>query len=113
MPGENLNVTLKFLEWQQLYEEEKPFQIFINIPKDAEDQRDTNLVFEDAEVHIEDVRTSERNFSLDETGFQFEKHVTSVKDFTNRKTVDEIYLPELEKLLRSKVDGIDRVFFFD
>ncbi|PVH88849.1 methyltransferase CmcJ [Cadophora sp. DSE1049] len=107
-------VSLKFLDWQPLYEEEKPFQIFINIPPDAADQRSTNLVFEDVNVEIQDVRGALNNaLDLDSSGFQFEKHHTAVTDFTNREVVDSLYLPEIEALIREKVSGVDRVFFFD
>jgi hypothetical protein len=53
---------LKFLSWQQLYETEKPFQIFINIPTHVKDQRTTNLVYEDVEVQIEDVQSIQNAF---------------------------------------------------
>ena len=53
---EALTITLKFLLWQPLYATEKPFQIFINIPPDAPDVRDTNLVFENVDLPVQDVR---------------------------------------------------------
>lgn len=102
-----------FLQWQDLYEIERPFQIFIDIPKDAKDQRDTNLVFEKVSCKIEDVRDGVHNLSLDGNGFIYRRHATNVTDFTNRMTVDRNYLPEIEKFLKDELDGVDRVFFFD
>lgn len=102
-----------FLQWQKLYEIEKPFQIFINTPEDAQDQRDTNLVFEKQLCTIQDIRGVAYNPSLDENGFTYRRHLTKTTDFTNRRNVDEKYLPEVENLLKSEVDGVDRVFFFD
>ena len=113
MPTQDLPITLRFLKWQKLYEVEKPFQIFINIPEDAEDRRDTNLMFESISLKIHDVREQSRDFSLDDNGFMYRQHTTEVNNFTDRKTVDENYLPEMEGLLRKEVDGVDRVFFFD
>ncbi|MCJ1393440.1 hypothetical protein MMC18_006315 [Xylographa bjoerkii] len=108
-----VNVTLKFLKWQDLYESEKPFQIFINIPKDADDLRDTNLVFENVSLPIRDIRNYPHQISLDGNGFIYLKHVTNVTMFSNREVVEREYLPEIEALLKSKLDDVDRVFCFD
>jgi hypothetical protein len=113
MEAQDVQVTLKFLQWQPLYETEKPFQIFIDIPDDAEDKRNTNLVFEDVPLKVQDVRALGEIRSIDEKGFIYRKHKSSVSNFSNRKSVDETYLPEIEVLLRSQLDEVDRVFFFD
>ncbi|MCJ1405772.1 hypothetical protein MMC11_009002, partial [Xylographa trunciseda] len=108
-----VHVPLKFLKWQDLYETEKPFQIFINIPKDAADPRDTNLVFENVNVPVHDIRTCPRPFSLDGNGFVYLKHTTNVTTFSNREVVERDYLPEIESLLKATLDEVDRIFFFD
>ena len=54
---QSLTITLKFLLWQPLYATEKPFQIFINIPPNATDARDTNLVFENVALPVQDIRS--------------------------------------------------------
>lgn len=113
MGAHDLQIDLMFLQWQRLYEIEKPFQIFINIPKDAQDQRDTNLVFGKVPCMIQDIRNAAYEPSLDETGFIYRRHTTNTIDFTNRTIVDQDYLPEIEKLLRCELDDVDRVFFFD
>ena len=113
MEAQDVHVTLKFLQWQSLYETEKPFQIFIDIPDDAEDKRNTNLVFEDVPLTVHDVRAIGEIRSIDDKGFIYRKHTSSVTNFSNRKLVDETYLPEIEALLRSQLDEVDRVFFFD
>ena len=114
MATSDMTVTLKFLDWQELYAEEKPFQIFIDIPKDALDQRSSNLVFKNVQVRLKDVRTiSDPIFSLDANGFVFRKHKTQVSNFADRETVEKTYLPEVESILREEMEGVDRVFFFD
>ena len=110
---QHLTFTLQFLEWQGLYEIEKPFQIFINVPKDAEDPRDTNLVFKSVDVKVHDVRGHLDKYTLDDHGFMYRQHSTVVSDFANRNDVVNSYLPEVEALLRRELDGVDRVFFFD
>lgn len=119
-PGRSSNMTsqdiitnLNFLQWQELYEEEKPFQIFIDIPEEAEDQRSTNLVFEKVRLKIHDVRSHWQNYSLDTNGFMYRQHTTKVTDFSNRQTIAEKYLPEMEALLQQEVEGADYIFTFD
>lgn len=112
-PDQKQMVTLKFLDWQELYETEKPFQIFINIPDEAEDKRTSNLVFEDVETAVHDVRGREKDFDLDKNGFRFLRHSSSLDDFHNKELIEKIYLPEVEALLRKEVEGVDKVFFFD
>ncbi|KAL8834254.1 MAG: hypothetical protein Q9170_003841 [Blastenia crenularia] len=113
MASDGLQITLSFLQWQKLYESEKPFQIFTNVPEDAEDQRDTNLVFEQLCLVVHDVRRLPAKFSLDANGFVYRQHVTKTTDFASRKTVEQSYLPEIEELLKREVEGADRIFFFD
>lgn len=112
-PSQDITATLKFITWQPLYETEKPFQIFMNIPPDVADQRTTNLVFEDHQVHIRDVRNTTQPASIDERGFIYRRHETSVTDFTSRDVVEKTYLPEVEQLLKDELEGVDKVFFFD
>lgn len=109
----NVQASLSFLHWQDLYEREKPFQIFIDIPEDAEDQRDSNLVFKQERLTIFDIRELATNFSLDDTGFIYRRHEMRHVDFSSRKAVDQSYLPEVEQLLRKELEGVDRVFIFD
>ena len=106
-------VSLSFLHWQELYEREKPFQIFTNIPEDAEDQRDSNLVFKRETVLIRDIRGLSEMFSLDTNGFIYRRHTLKNIDSYDRKSIEQNYLPKIEKLLRQAVEGIDQVFFFD
>src|ERR1700754_4130329 len=82
---DNVQASLKFLQWQSLYEVEKPFQIFINIPDHVKDRRTTNLVFEDCQVMIKDVRGHSHDFTLDYHGFMYRIHETSMKNVTDRK----------------------------
>ena len=113
MSTSELDVTLKFLDFQELYTKEKPFQIFIDIPKDAVDQRSSNLVFKDVQVPLKDVRTMPDHFSLDGNGFIYRKHKTNISNLADRETVEMTYLPEVESILREEMEGVDRVFFFD
>lgn len=113
MTSQNITTSLNFLRWQKLYEEEKPFQIFINLPEDAEDQRTTNLVFEKVSLQVHDVRGQARDFSLDMNGFMYRQHTIQKTNFLDQQSIEETYLPDIQTLLQQEVEGADRIFFFD
>ena len=50
MPDDTTNIS--YLQWRSLYETEKPFLCFSDIPEDAEDKRDNKLFFEDRPTTI-------------------------------------------------------------
>jgi hypothetical protein len=108
-----ITAELKYLQWQELYEKERPFQLFIDLPPDAKDCRVSNLVFERHDVEIADIRDSQDQFSIDTHGFMVRTHKTGVAEFTNRRLIKEAYLSEVEEMLRSTLDGVDRCFVFN
>lgn len=116
MNMETVPVTFRYLVWDDLFYEEKPFEILTDIPKDAPDQRKTNLTFtEGREELVVNCRGIENNFSLDTHGFSFHKHKSALTpdDFHNRQEVESTYLPECEELLRKLVQNVDQVFFYN
>lgn len=113
MAKDTVTTTIQYLEWQDIYEREKPFLLLFDLPDNAKDRRTSNLVFKAKTLTLHDIRASETPLTLDENGFMVKQSTTQVTDFANRKYVDENYLPEAEKLLREQVEGVDRVYFFD
>ena len=63
-------------------------------------------------VRIEDGRASPRKFSLDENGFVFVPHPTTVRDFFDADELRRVYYPEVAALVR-KISGARRVHVFD
>lgn len=106
---------LRYLKRRKLYKTEKPFQIFFDIPEDEADQRPDNLEFEEIQHLIRDIRPQMASYSLDEHGFMVKNHITNmtVESFSDRRAVEEVYLPEMERLLHEVDNSIDRVYFFD
>jgi hypothetical protein len=64
------------------------------------------------DVPIEDARGRESEFTLDRNGFAFVKAPTAVADFYDPEEVKRIYYPEVERLLRDRLDA-SGVFIFD
>ncbi|PSS22369.1 hypothetical protein M430DRAFT_137540 [Amorphotheca resinae ATCC 22711] len=106
--------TLQFIQWSDLYTTEKPFQIFIDLPPSAGDARRTNVVFEQREVILQDMRGSESSFSLDRHGF-IARHHARIPGLESPTTsfIETVYLPAVIELLKREVEGADRVVIFD
>lgn len=105
--------TFRFIQWQDLYNEEKPFQVLTQIPPEAQNQRDTNLVFKDEQVEIKDVRSLTVPPTLDTYGFMYRKYPLLFTNFASRQAVEQFYFPEVERLIRQEVDDVGQVFIFD
>jgi hypothetical protein len=109
------DAVLTYLDWQELYTVEKPFQLFSAIadPK-LLGHRTTNLIFKDGDVErIHDVRGVEFQFNLDTHGFAFCSNHLHTYDFDDSQWIEKTYLEEMEKVLRREVSYVDQVYFFD
>ena len=63
--------------------------------------------------YIRDVRGEESLHSLDDHDFAFRAYPTSLRDFSVRGNIENIYLSEMEDPLKREVEGVDEVYFFD
>ena len=109
------NATLQYLKWQELYETEKPYQLFSTVAKQELPVRGaTNLEWTKGDVEIiHDVRGRVSQFTLDTNGFAFLKVPTNFRDFESSEQIEKIYLPEVEDILWREVEGVDQIYFFD
>lgn len=105
-----------FLEWQDVYEKEKPFVVYFDVSEFAPDARRHNLSFHlgDCQV-VHDVRNHEDDFSLDSTGFKYCKWPSQIPPscFFDRTIVEKEYFRECEAILRAEIDNVDQICFFD
>jgi hypothetical protein len=112
-----MTAKVEYLKRLPLYEREKPFRVYYEIPKSSPDQRRTNLEFEEKEVPIQDLRKcgSLDSYSLDKHGFAIRNFEPSLpaQSYTDRSTVEEQFLPEVEKVIRSEIPDITAIYFFD
>ncbi|KAF7676171.1 hypothetical protein GT037_005676 [Alternaria burnsii] len=103
-----------YLQWQPLYETEKPFQVFSNISCSALEQRSTNLHFIDGEPQtIHDIRGRESEFGLDRNGFMIRKDEMREADLTTEEGFRRDYLPHIENMMKEHVADIDHMVCFD
>lgn len=64
------------------------------------------------EMAVHNVRSEIGGYSLDREGFVLRQSETAVQDFYNETEVENVYNPEVEKLVR-ETTGADRVLVFD
>lgn len=105
--------SIKFIEWQDLYDKEKPFETFMRPPKDAIDQRTTNVVFHEKTIRFHDGRQIEGQFGLDTHAFQLYQYPTSFDQFWSQEAVEKAYLPEIEDVIKSVTEGVGEIKVFD
>lgn len=95
-----------------IYQREKPYQILSHLPN-LGNTAPSNLEFEALEEDVEDIRLTDRRFTLDDNGFCHAIAPTLFTDWDSRPKVEEHYLPEVKSLLKQLVEGADEVEVFD
>jgi hypothetical protein len=51
-------------------------------------------------VNVQDLRSIRDDFTLDNAGFQIVDHVSKEKDFIDEETVERVYYPECQELIK-------------
>jgi hypothetical protein len=101
---------LFYLKWQDLFISEKPYEVFMDVPGGLPT---SNFEVQPApEQNIYNLRGYESEFNLDTHAFSVRSSPLGVAKF-DKKTVEQEYLPEVEKLLRREVDDATQNLFFD
>lgn len=99
-----------YFKWSDLYLTEKPYVMFVDAP---EGFPTTNYESEQGPREIvKNIRGYEGKFSLDSHGFAIRNHVLNMSA-TDEDTVQKIYLPSFEKLLKDEVGRDCTVLWFD
>ncbi|KAL2827757.1 hypothetical protein BDW59DRAFT_54564 [Aspergillus cavernicola] len=121
----DVETRLTYLQWQPSYTHIRPYRIgqFAGRRRpNKQREKTTNLVFcvADHAETIRDIRgllTEDLPFNLDTNGFAYIKcprpALTKAYDYSDPKKIENIFLPECEAILKSKVEGADEVMIFD
>ena len=106
------HAKLSYLQWQDKYLVEKPYQVFVPMPIGVPEENASNLVFGlgDEEV-IRDIRGSSTNFSLDEHGFTICSMEMSPHSFSEMEIKND-YIPKTCELVKESLNA-DLVVPFD
>lgn len=104
---------LRYLDWQERYKHEKPFQVFAEVPEGST-ERLTNLVFvQSPPISIRDLRGNEEHFSLDQNGFMIRRYEMPNVQMTTQQQMKENVIPCFDALVKREVKGADFVYCFD
>ncbi|KAJ5903253.1 7 alpha-cephem-methoxylase [Penicillium tannophilum] len=102
---------LRYFQWNPVFEKTKPYELLLdNIP---EDFPVTNFETspEEAEV-IHDIRGMEKSFTLENHGFCIAEQRLDISVF-DQDTIEDIYLQQVEELLKGMMPDIHELFTFD
>lgn len=69
--------------------------------------------YADREGAVQNIRGRENEFGVDVSGFQVYESPAKQKAFTDDAEVREQYYPEVEALLKEKLQGVKKVVIFD
>ena len=104
---------LNFLQWQELYERQKPYEI-ITKSTQGPDGRWTNLVFgTNEEQTIRDGRGVEDHFSLDRHDFTYRSMNPAFSGFESKKRMLQEHLPWVASTIKQEAGDAECAFVFD
>lgn len=96
MTPKNEHHHLKYLEWSDIFNTEKPYTIVSNMPW-LPNSKKNNLTFtQGPEELISDIRGRENEFTLDQNGFAFVSPSFSDFDVSSHVAVETSFYPEAE-----------------
>ena len=106
------SIKLSYLQWQDKYLVEKPYQVFVPLPVGMPEESGTNLAFDlgDEEV-IRDIRSSSIKFTLSEHGFTTCWMEMSPHLFSETEIIND-YIPATCELVKAAVNA-ETVIPFD
>ncbi|OQO01050.1 hypothetical protein B0A48_13293 [Cryoendolithus antarcticus] len=107
---QDIEVTLRYLAKDPLYDHIKPLQVTPNFATTAH-LSNVQLTSGPPEI-LHDV-LDHFHFSLDTHGFRYVHAPTDFSAWTSQSDLTSSYLSELDHVLRENVDGCDEILFYD
>lgn len=105
--GSKAEVT--FLRKDPLYEREKPYLVLLPLGSVVDPSTPLhNLVFDEKEISVLDIRDCKDSYRLEECGFEYRAHVTNVKGILGQEpTLADVamYKAETEAFLEAMFDA--------
>ena len=112
--AKDAKTALLYLQWDEKFLTEKPYQVFVPLPDGIPEECQSNLHFALGEVEVvTDIRGREGDFTLDKNGFAVCQQNSKLENFTDAKEIERIYLPEVVELLKENVKDAEKIVIFD
>jgi hypothetical protein len=113
-PSRQQQAKLVYFQWQDIYDKEKPFQVFANVPAESKERLKNLVIAHAPAVDILDLGGNENNFILDNNGFKvFRHHMPENFELKSREYINSEVGPYLKSLVRKQVKDADLVKCFD
>ncbi|RFU30825.1 hypothetical protein B7463_g5470, partial [Scytalidium lignicola] len=107
----DVTASFTYVKDLPLYNTEKPYIILTHL---NENHSRSNLEWETAAPEvIRNIRGQEGSFKLDDYGFAYCQAPTQFSDWDSNEKVEAEYLPEVMRILKENVEGVDHVEIFD
>lgn len=104
--------SIQYLKKENIYDEERPFQLFLDEPSVTEKGRNNNLEWETHEVCIESFRNNLEYFDIDNHGFTT-RQLQGFSTLRDSEKIEIGYLRAVEFLLLREIKQAKTVFIFD
>lgn len=98
----SVTATISFLANDPIYKEEKPFRFKYQPPAGV---KETNVVLEDCEVLVRDIREHGADVRIEEQGFALYPFKTAMayEDFEHYERIESVYLKEVAEFLKKEL----------
>ncbi|KAH8730560.1 hypothetical protein GQ44DRAFT_606908 [Phaeosphaeriaceae sp. PMI808] len=106
-PADKSHVVTQFNYWDDPGDGSRPTPIFIGKGRITNERPHCAYDFV-----VTDISGDEDRYSLDRNGFQYCRHESREKDFTDDHVIQSIYYPECEKLLK-EITGASLIHIFN
>lgn len=99
-----------YFQWSDKFNSEKPYYLYMDAPKGFPTSNFSTVPGPAETVH--DLNQRNEEFNLDDQGFMVVRQSLCVKNF-DQESVEKVYLPSLEKVLRGVVGQDAEIVWFD
>jgi hypothetical protein len=111
---QNVAIRLNYMKWNDTLKGEKPYQLVSeDLPSLYGIPRQNFEFGSGPEEQISDIRNTQSIFNVDDHGFAILHHSFPEINFGDVASVEQVYQPEVERLLKEKIGGVDELYFFN
>ncbi|KAF2829308.1 methyltransferase CmcJ [Ophiobolus disseminans] len=110
--AKTVRASTHFIKWSDLYESEKPFQVFLDDDINQSGARSTNLTWEENDITVEDFRGDPQYNDIDKHGFT-SRILSGFGNIQDMSIIEKEYIPAVSQLLYKELADAGTVFIFD
>lgn len=108
--GKNETARLRYIQWRDEFNVEKPYEIVSQVPSDFP-PTNFSLDYGPHET-IHDLRGQEQCFNLSDHGFEVRRHISTTVTF-DKQSIEQEYLPSIKTFLENIFGSRAEICIFD